>query len=362
MEQMEPKNSSGKGWKGYAYAVATAAACSLLGIAMESRFDPVNIAMVYLLPVVLIALWFSRGAAIVAAVLSVASFGFFFVEPKWAFAVNDAQYLLTFLIMLGVALIISHLVKNIRDEARRRGALEVEAETERIRSALLASISHDLRTPLAIIAGTSSSLVESGDRMSEEDRKALAKALFAQSCDMSEHVAKILEMTRLETGSIKADLDWNSIGDIAGAVLDRLKDKLAKHLVMVDLPSALPLLRVDAALIDQVITNLLENAAKYTPAGTLIRLRAEVDRSDIVVSVEDYGAGLLPEEFKRIFDKFRRGTSEGAIAGTGLGLSICKAIVILHRGRIWAEQLPGGGAAFRFTLPVEAVPDVPSEA
>jgi two-component system sensor histidine kinase KdpD len=130
---------------------------------------------------------------------------------------------------------------------------------------------------------------------------------------------------------------------------------------MLDLPADLPLVRVDATLIEQVLGNLLENAARHTPAGTLVRLRAARRDAELVVSVEDFGSGLPPEDFKRLFAKFHRGGGEAAGGGIGLGLAICRAIVLLHRGRIWAEQLPGGGTAFRFTLSVDQAPQPPAE-
>ena len=203
---------------GYACAAAAALLCTLIGFAMEPRFDIVNIAMVYLLAVVIMALTFSRGAAIASSVLCVAAFDFVFVPPRGTFTVDDVQYLLTFAIMLCVALIISGLMNNRRRQAEAQAALTLEAETERIRSTLLASISHDLRTPLAVMSGASSSLAESGERLSAAERTALAQSIYAQARDMSEQVAKVLQMTRLETGAIKLECDWVSVTEIAGAV------------------------------------------------------------------------------------------------------------------------------------------------
>jgi len=131
--------------------------------------------------------------------------------------------------------------------------------------------------------------------------------------------------------------------------------------VRIELPSELPLVRLDATLVEQVLANLLENAAKYSPPGTAISLQAERRGSELLVSVEDAGPGLPPGEPERLFAKFHRGNTEGAVGGAGLGLAICRAIVRLHGGRIWAERRPEGGAAFRFTLPVEQAPPVPAE-
>jgi len=328
---------------------------------MTPRFDLVNIAMVYVLAVVVVALRYARGPAIATAVLSLLAFDYTFVPPRGAFTVDDAQYLFTFGIMLAVALIVSRLVEDVRARARAQAELEVEAETERIRGALLASISHDLRTPLAVMTGASSSLAESGERLGAEERRALAASVFEQARDMSEHVSKVLQMTRLETGALAPERDWASLAEIAGAVLRRLTPKLEGHRVMVDLPADLPLLRVDATLVEQALGNLLENAARHTPPGTVVRLRAQPRDSEVVISVEDFGGGLPDADLERIFAKFERGTAEAG-SGMGLGLSICRAIVRLHGGRAWAERVAGGGIAFRFTLPVEAVPAVPAEA
>lgn len=346
---------------GYLWAVAAAALCTLAGLAMAPRFDIVNIAMVYLLAVVVVALRFSRGAAILSAVLCVAAFDFMFVPPQGAFTVNDVQYLLTFAIMLAVALVISGLLDRGRREADARAALAIEAETERIRSALLASISHDLRTPLAVLTGASSTLAEGGDRLDAQQRNALAGSIYAQALQLSDQVDKVLQMTRLESGAIALERDWASLAEIAGSLLNRLSDRLSAHRLIVEIPADLPLLRVDASLIEQVLGNLLDNAARHTPPGTVVILRATRTGQELVVSVEDCGAGLAEGDVARLFAKFHRGASEAAGGGTGLGLAICRAIVNLHGGRMWVESNPGGGLAFRFALPVEEAPRPPVE-
>src|SRR2546423_2176322 len=339
--------------KGYAWALAATAACTAAGMAMRGRFDLVNIAMVYLLAVVIVALRSSRGPAIATTILSVVAFDFLFVPPQGTFSVEDLQYLLTFAIMLAVGLVISWLKESVRSQAAAQARLEMDAETERIRSVLLASISHDLRTPLAIMSGASSSLAESGERMKADERQALARSVFHQAREMSEHVAKVLQMTRLETGAIELERDWDSLGEIAGAVLRRLADRLAAHRIVVELPDALPLVRVDAALLEQALANLLENAARHTPPGTVIQLRAKRSEGELVVSVEDFGPGLPEDEIERVFAKFHHRAAERATGGIGLGLAVCRAIIRLHGGRIWAERVSGGGLAFRFTLPLE---------
>jgi two-component system, OmpR family, sensor histidine kinase KdpD len=346
--------------RGYAWAAAAATLATLAGLAMRQRFDTVNIAMVYVLAVVLVALRQSRGAAIFTSLLSVAAFDLLFVPPHGAFTVEDAQYLLTFAIMVTVALVISGLTYRNRVQAEARARLAIEAETERVRSALLASISHDLRTPLAVMAGASSTLADRGERMGADERQALARSVFSQCREMSERVSKVLQMTRLETGTPELRRDWAALPEIVASVLRNLQEPLAGHPVGVELAADLPLVRVDAALIEQVLANLVENAARHTPPGTLVRLRAQVVASELVVSVEDHGPGLDEDDLERVFAKFQHGTFASG-TGMGLGLAISRAIVALHRGRAWAQRIHGGGIAFRFSLPLEAAPAVPAE-
>src|SRR4051812_8732625 len=252
-------------WTGYAWAVGATAACTAAGLLMRARFDVINIAMVYLLAVVFIALRNSRGPALVVSLLSVAAFDFLFVPPQGTFSVYDVQYLLTFGIMLAIGVVIVRLRESNERQAREQARLEAAAETERLRSTLLASVSHDLRTPLAVMCGAASSLAERSERLSREEREALARSVYEQAREMSEQVSKLLQMTRLELGGIALEWQWESLAEIAGAVLERLRERLASHRVILELPDDLPLVRVDAALVDQALANLLENAARHTP-------------------------------------------------------------------------------------------------
>ena len=348
-------------WIGYAWAAATAAACTAIGLAMDPQFDLVNIAMVYMLGVVVMALRHDRGAAIATATLCVGAFDYLFVPPRGTFTVDDVQYLLTFAIMVVVALVISRLVDSARRQARAQAELALEAETERIRSTLLASISHDLRTPLAVVLGASSSLADAGEQLTPEERRALAKSVVEQARDVSERVAKILDMTRLETGGIRLERDWAAPGDIVQSALARLRERLAAHRLIAEVPGDLPLVRVDATLVEQALSNLLENAAKHTPAGTVVMLKVRRRAGEIEFSVEDFAGGLSADEAAHAFEKFHRAKAEGGAGGVGLGLAICRAIVELHGGHVRAECVSGGATAFRFTLPLDDVPAMPAE-
>ncbi len=242
-------------------------------------------------------------------------------------------------------------------EKTQQARLEVEAE--RLRTSLLSSLSHDLRTPLAVITGAASSLRDTSGTLAAGARSDLLDSILEESQRMNRLIANLLDMIRVETGSLQVQKEWQPLEDAVGVALIRLGDRLKDHPVEVRLPPDLPLVPLDAVLLEQVFINLLENAAKYTPPGTPIEIAASEGAGLVNVSVSDRGPGITPGEEERIFEKFHR--SEGAPPGkgVGLGLTISRGIVMAHGGRIWAENRPDGGAAFRFTLPLVGPPLVP---
>jgi two-component system sensor histidine kinase KdpD len=236
-----------------------------------------------------------------------------------------------------------------------------QAETESLRNSLLNAISHDLRTPLAVLVGASSSLVDEASRLSEAARRELAVTIHDEATRMAALVNNLLDMARLESGAIALAREWTPIEEIVGGVLARLKDALASHPVRVNLPPDLPLLNVDPVLLEQLFANLLENAAKYTAAGTPIEISAQALPGRVAIEVADRGPGIPAGEEAKLFDKFYRLQREAAQSGVGLGLAICKAIVAAHGGTISAANRPGGGAVFRFELPADKPPTVEPE-
>jgi two-component system sensor histidine kinase KdpD len=234
----------------------------------------------------------------------------------------------------------------------------VQVEAERVRSSLLSSVSHDLRTPLAVIAGSSSSLLESGDAQDPETRRELLQTICDETTRMGRLIENVLRMTQLQSGAITPRKQWQPLEEVVGSALGRMDKTLADHPVTTQIPATMPLLNFDGVLIEQVLLNLLDNAAKYTPADTPIQILASVEGERAVVEVADSGPGLAPGEETQIFAKFVRGAA-GTVQGrrgAGLGLAICQAIVEIHRGRIWAENRPGGGARFMFTIPIVGPP------
>jgi two-component system sensor histidine kinase KdpD len=236
-----------------------------------------------------------------------------------------------------------------------------QAETESLRNSLLNAISHDLRTPLAVLVGASSSLITDAERLPTAARAELASTIHDEAMRMTALVNNLLDMARLESGAIALACEWTPLEEIVGSVLGRLRDALAAHPVKVALPADLPLLHVDPVLLEQLFANLLENAAKYAPAGTPIEISAIARAGRVTVEVADRGPGIPPGEETKLFDKFYRVQREAAQSGVGLGLAICKAIVAAHGGMISAANRVGGGALFRFELPAGEPPGVEPE-
>jgi two-component system sensor histidine kinase KdpD len=495
-------------WGRYAGAIALTGACTLAAFVIFPHVDTVNLVMVYLLGVTLAGLRLGRGPSALASVLSVASFDYFFVSPRYSFAFSDAQYLLTFGVMLMISVIIATLMASVRQQTRVAGARErrtallyamsrelaatrgtakmcevavrhvaevfrckvvvllpdargrlryprdkpgetalrradlavaqwvadhgrqaglgtdtlpgatalyeplgdverhlgvlavlpenrrrvmlpeqrhlletfagqiglalerallaeqaeaarVSAEGESLRNTLLASISHDLRTPLAVMAGAGSTLADHGALLDEATRSALARSIETKAREMSDLISNVLDLMRFESGQIRLRNDWQTIDELVESSLRTLDEPLKAYGVELRLPADLPPVYVDATLITQVFTNVLDNIIKYTPPGTHIVITAIVDAngagpapgSRARVTVDDDGPGLPAGDPALLFEKFQRGTGEGTIVGVGLGLAICRAIIRAHGGEIEAHARATGGARIELTLP-----------
>jgi two-component system, OmpR family, sensor histidine kinase KdpD len=494
-------------WDRYGWAAGVTALCTALAFAMYPHFELSNLVMIYLLGVTVAGLRLGRGPSALTAILNVAAFDFFFVPPRYSFAVSDVQYLVTFGAMVTIALVIATLTASVRQQTRVAGARErrtallyamsreltvtrgitdmarvavrhvaevfdcratvllpdaggrlrypadaplessfrgadlavaqwvaghgrraglgsdtlpaapglyvplgeeapvvgvlavmpanvrrvllpeqshllatfagqialalgrarlaevaeqssLAAERETLRNTLLASISHDLRTPLAVMAGAGSTLAERGASLAEATRAALARSIETKAREMSELVSNVLELVRLESGQVVLRRDWQTLDDLIGSALAACAERLAAHPVETRLGADLPPVWVDATLIVQVFVNLFDNIAKYTPPGTHVWVSAVTGAEGemVRVSVDDDGPGLPAGDPARLFEKFQRGGGEGTVVGVGLGLAICQAIVRAHGGEIEARRREGGGARFAFTLPTSGEP------
>ncbi len=483
-------------WRRYLWSLALVGASSLIGVPIHRFVSPTNLVMLYLAAVVVAAIYLGRGPAALTAGLSVLTFDFFFVRPRFSFSVADTEYLLTFAGLFVVGLVISTLAARSREHAEaaehremqaialyelsrdlasarglddilqvivrhvsrtfnrtaaillpvgetlqpkasstglvlddselgvalwsfRKGepagrdtetlpaaavryiplktargvvgvlgvkpvdpnsslapeqrrlleaftsqaALAIEraelAEqareaqlaraAEELHRALLNSISHDLRTPLVSITGTLSSLEDEGACLDEPAQRSLISMAREEAERLNRLVGNLLDMTRIESGALKAAEEPCDVQEVISAALDRLGDRLAGRSVTVDAPPALAPL--DFVLIVQVLVNLLDNALKYSPPESPIAVTARLSDDTLEIAVLDRGDGIPPGDLERIFDKFYRVHRPGGAGGTGLGLAICKGIVEAHRGRIWAENRAGGGACITVALP-----------
>jgi two-component system sensor histidine kinase KdpD len=498
-------------WRGYAIASVVATLSALIGGGMHLLgLSESNVVMVLLSGVALVAARFGRGPSIAAAVVSVLVFDFAFVPPNFTFAVSDAQYVITFAVMLGIGILISELTSRLhaqlkasqqqehrtaqlfrmtrqlselagseflvrtagrqlteifdgevvlflreaggsltlrygedtsinehqvnavvaqwvtsnnkmagagtdtlpnatalfapmigsqrtvgalgvrpRDETRPRDpdqqrlletcasliALSIERDesvleahhaqlriqAEQLRNSLLNSVSHDLRTPLATIDGAATSLVE---RAADKDRE-LLQTIVDESRRLARLVDNLLDMARLDSGSVTLNLQWHVLEEIVGVALNAVKREVRQHLVEVRIPADFPLLHIDSFLMEQVFVNLFENAARYTPVGSQIEIVARVAENRAQILVRDNGPGLAPGSELKIFERFFRGTTAPADGrrGVGLGLAICQSIVRAHGGNITAANRRDGGAEFLITLPYdEQPPPVDAEA
>jgi two-component system sensor histidine kinase KdpD len=487
-------------WGDYLRALLVISFCTLIARLMFPVFEPGNISMVYLLGIMVVSVLYGRGPALVLALISMALFNFFFLPPYLTFFIHDAEYLVTFPVFVGVALVVSTLTERVwyqadaaRQRERRTAALyemsrelartrhtdnlanvaarhigsvfdaqvaillpdqaahvkvvtekspstemnavewvfnhgqmagrstqtlptarglylpltasrgtigvlavyptqgrrfdapdqlhlletfatqatlaieraylaseaeqnRVQVESERLRNTLLSSISHDLRTPLASITGAASALLQENESsQAPEYRRELSEIIYEEATHLNRLVGNLLDMTRLESGGMRLHKEWDLLAEIVAATVNRLEPLLREHPVTTCLPNDLPPVQVDSVLIEQVLTNLIENAVKYTPVGTTITVSAWKGTDELTVEVADAGQGLPAGTEERIFDKFFRAQPNTA-SGAGLGLAICRGIIEAHGGRIWALNRPEGGAAFRLTLPLEGTP------
>ncbi len=245
-------------------------------------------------------------------------------------------------------------IERARATATAREA-QLQVATEQVRNGLLSAVSHDLRTPLASITGAATTLLSQRENLSPDTQNELLESIAQEAERLSRLVNNLLEITRLESGAVSVNRDWHPLEEIVGAALRRLGPQLAHRRVAIDLPADLPPLSVDDVLIEQLFLNLFENAAKYTPPGSLIQVSARPNQAGVSIEVSDSGPGFAPGDEKLVWEKFYRGNSSTA-RGAGLGLTICRAIVIAHGGTVEAANLPTGGAVIRIWLPLGGKP------
>jgi two-component system sensor histidine kinase KdpD len=243
---------------------------------------------------------------------------------------------------------------------RAAHAAERAAQEEQLRNSLLASVSHDLRQPLMVIESAATSLLETSPVPANPVYAERVKLLVAEAHQMSDTVNKILDMTRLESTPVQLERQWYPIETIVSGALERVRSALSEHVVVTDIPEQMVWIHVDALVFEKLLTNLLENAAKFSKRGSTVSIAASRVADILEIRVSDEGCGLPPGDTETVFRKFQRGNQRGAVPGIGLGLAICRAVVELHGGRIRAQRRPTAGTEFVVQLPL--TPGAPEEA
>jgi two-component system sensor histidine kinase KdpD len=239
---------------------------------------------------------------------------------------------------------------SLADQARQAEVLEI---TDKLQTALLNSISHDLRTPLVSITGALSSLADEQIVLDASARRSLIETAGEEADRLNRLVGNLLDMTRLESGAMRFKKEALDIQDVVGAALEELGGRLGKRTINIDIPSDLPLIQLDFVLVERVLVNVIDNALKYSPTDKPIEIKVHAAGAFLEIEVADRGTGIPPEDLTRIFDKFYRVQRPDNVSGTGLGLSISKGIVQAQGGFIAAENRPGGGTIITISLPLQ---------
>jgi len=319
---------------------------TLLGEFLKRRLEPTNIVMFYLLAVVIVAIRWGQGPAIVTSVLSVLAFDFFLVPPYLTLNVHAFEYLFTFAAFLVVGLIVSTLTSKVRAQI-------IQRQTEKLHSALLNSISHDLKTPLVSISGALSTLLDSNSKLDEQQKNDLLQTARSESERLNRIVNNLLDMARTESGVLRISKKPCDLRDFVGACLEQLKDKIGSRNIKINIPKDMPEVALDFPYMLKAFSNVIDNALKYSPDGFPLEIEASCIGEKARISVRDYGYGIPKEDLGRIFDKFYRVQRAQNVLGTGLGLSISKNIIEAHGGYINAESVFGKGATFIIEFPLE---------
>jgi two-component system sensor histidine kinase KdpD len=345
-------------WREYVLAFGAFAVTSLFNVWLQQWIGYEAIALVYLLAVVVLALFVGRGPVLFGTALTAFGWGFLFAPPRYSFHIAGSYDKIMLAMYFVVAVTIAELTTRLRASREAEIRSRLMAESERLGRNLLNSVSHELRTPLAAITSAASSLRAAGGLAPIQQN--LAAEIESAASRLDRVVQSLLSAARLHSGQLRPKLDWCDMSDVIRGSLRGASRLLVEHPVANHTLPGLPLVRADFVLMEQVVTNLLVNAAVHTPPGTPIEIVAWVEGTKFMVEVADRGPGLPKEQAERIFDSFHRapGAKPG---GTGLGLTIVKGFVDAQGGRVTARNRPGGGAVFSVCLPASETPELPPD-
>lgn len=373
----------------YVWAVLGVATVTILLAPLRTHINPTTVALALLLVVLFVAtLWGSR-PAFLASVCGMLSFNFFFLPPVWTLIIADPENWIALSAFLAVAIVagqlsarakrraeeaesgrreIERLYKELRDAFERAAQAEALRQSEKLKSALLDAVTHDIRTPLTSIKASVTTLLDEARgkmagnqliKLNDESRLDMLEVIDEESDRLTRFVEGLIELARIEAGEMHLRRRWGAVDEIIAMALARAASLTSKHKVSTEIENDLPVVRVDSRAVGEVVYTLVDNAAKYSPAGTTIHITAHRrDEEMVEIAVEDEGSGIPVPLRERVFDKFFRAIRDGDVttnqpAGTGMGLAIARGIVEAHGGKIWIEDsLSGKGARFVLILPI----------
>lgn len=370
---------------GYLFTALGIAAVTSVLAPFHQHLSSTTVALALLLVVLFAAMGWGSRPALLGALLAAACFNFFFFPPVHTFTIADPQNWVAVAAFLITAITVGELsarakrraeeaeagrreIERLYDEyriaAERARRAEVFEQSERLKSALLDAVTHDLRTPLTSIKASVTTLLDEGGgdeqvALDDEARREFLEVINEETDRLNHFVENMVELARIEAGAINLRRRWVSVEEIVAMARARAEALTRGRRLEIELEKELPAAKVDASLLAEVLYSLIDNAAKYSPAGSRIKISASRAEGEmILIAVEDEGRGIPVELRERVFDKFFRATTEGAASlgrpkGLGMGLAIARGIVEAHGGRIWVESGAGGiGARIVFTAPI----------
>ncbi len=309
-------------------------------------------ALVLLMVVSLFALVFEILTVIISSILSALIWNFFFIPPLFTFHIANGEDGLMFLMYFIIALVHTTLSFKIKEAENLNRDKEDKENTIKLYNTLLNSLSHELKTPISTIIGAVDTINNNEAVLSDSNKKELISEIGIAGLRLNKEVENLLNMSRLESGSIKLKLDWSDINEVIFIVLSKLDDKLVNHKINFDAKDSLPLFKIDSLLIEQVVYNIIHNAILYTPVGTSISIQVHFENEKCEITIADNGPGFPALELPKVFTMFYR-LPHHKTGGSGLGLSIAKGFVEAHDGKIQVISNEGNGAKFIIQLPVE---------
>ncbi|MFY9557017.1 MAG: ATP-binding protein [Blastocatellia bacterium] len=370
---------------GYLVAILAIGAATGLFQLFRTHINPITVALALLLIVLFVATRFGSGPAVLASIAGVFCFNFFFLPPVGTLSIAAAENWIALAAFLITAVTtgelsararrraqeaeagrreIERLYTELRDAFERASEAEALRRSERLKSALLDAVTHDIRTPLTSIKASVTTLLDElsarssgAARLNEEGRREMLEVIDEEADRLNRFVEDLIDLARIEAGRLELRLEWGTVDEIVSAALDRAQPLTRRHTVEVSIDKELRAVRVDAKAVAQVVYALVDNAAKYSAGGTTITVSGSQADDMICLMVEDQGPGIAPNLRERVFDKFFRAMRDGAAAaqpaGTGMGLAIARGIVEAHGGRIWIEDASGGrGTRVALALPL----------